>query len=205
MICWPGKAISERLGWKMDNDNLITSGAAAGIRGFNRAAIEQSNTVHHLEQISRLCPTPVGWTYNSIEQFVLRNGRRFSRAELPQGVRLGASKTCFRNSIRLAKSRGLLYVEGYARWGERPIPMLHAWCADSDGNAFDPTWPDGIEYFGVAIDLDYAIQRRKASGWESVIDSPPEFPIVSGRDKGWEALLAGRAAVAVSPFPVSSV
>jgi hypothetical protein len=155
-------------------------------------------TVPYLDEMSRIRMVPTGWTVNSVEQFVLMHGRRFNRTALPKGVRFGGLKMCFYNATRLAKSRGLLYVEGYARWNDGAYPLLHAWCADLDGNAYDTTWPEGTDYFGVAIDLDYAIRRRKASGWQSALDSPPDFPIVCGREKSWQAMPLSESRITIA-------
>jgi hypothetical protein len=148
-----------------------------------------SLTITYLQDQSLRRPFPSGWQFNSIEQFVLFHGQRFNRIALPKGIRHGETGRCFQNAIRLVKARGLRYVEGYARWrDDMPYPFLHGWCADLDGNAYDPTWPEGTDYFGVAIELSYAIRRRRVSGWQSVLDSPSDFPIVSGREENWRAL-----------------
>lgn len=156
-------------------------------------------TIGYLKDMSKCRRTPTGWRFNSVEHFVLVHGRGFVRAALPKGCRLGPLGQCFRNSICLATSRRLLYVEGYARWRKDGYPFLHAWCADQDGNAYDPTWPDGMDYYGVTIDVPYAIERRKVSKWQSVLDSPPDFAVVSGQDNSWRLppLSTPRLAIAV--------
>lgn len=149
---------------------------------------ENTTTKQWLEYNSSTRATPTGWTYNSVEQFVLLNGRPFQKATAPTKLKLGGMGRCFKNSVTLAKTHGLIYCEGYARRGPTSFAFLHGWCINEDGVVYDPTWRDGWDYVGVAIDLDFAIQRRKQSGWESVLDSPPEFPVICGSARDWRYL-----------------
>jgi len=100
-------------------------------------------------------------------------------------IRLGGIGLCFFNSIRLAKREGLIYCEGYAWCSLTSFASLHGWCIDKNGNVYDPTWPDGLDYFGVVIDLGDAVERRKASGWQSVLDSPRDCPVITDNAVDW--------------------
>ena len=84
----------------------------------------------------------------------------------------------------------LTYAEGFAASlfeGQiRPHFGLHAWAVTREGEAIDPTWPHGVEYFGVVFDLDYVLKtvtRREEYG---VIDNYQEdFPLLAGAHTGW--------------------
>jgi hypothetical protein len=128
------------------------------------------------------------WRWNSIEHFVLENGRNFIVASPPPKLRQGGIGLCLKNASNLAKRRpDLQYVEGYAISGPTSYPMFHAWCVDQAGVVYDPTWPDGREHFGVPLKLDFVLALRKKNKWLSGIDSPPDFPVLAGVD-GWQAL-----------------
>src|SRR4030042_1175197 len=89
----------------------------------------------------------------SIEEFILINGEPFcEKGELGKDD-FGDFKMCFRNAFQLMLSReDLFYVEGYAICKSVCLPLLHAWCVDSEGKVYDPTWEDGVEYYGVVFD-----------------------------------------------------
>lgn len=64
---------------------------------------------------------------------------------------LGQMGDCFPNALNLALRARLHYVEGYAIAGDISIPLEHAWCVNDAGRVYDPTWPDGHTYFGMAF------------------------------------------------------
>jgi hypothetical protein len=105
------------------------------------------------------------WTrtkYPGFHAFVLFHGRPCIPQELPRGYRRRQMGQCFENAYRLARRRGLVYVEGFAARHESAFaPIHHAWCVEP-GSALviDPTWGYGDAYFGVSINLAY----RKAQG-----------------------------------------
>lgn len=72
---------------------------------------------------------------------------------------------CYENALRLARLKGLHYVEGYAVSSpELPLPLEHAWCVDDAGQVFDPTWPEGAEYFGMAVCMKALARMIKDNG-----------------------------------------
>ena len=120
-----------------------------------------------------------GFKYNSIEVFVLKNGKRMGqRSERSDNFPKGTIKECFRNAYLLAVEHDLTYCEGYAMG---IIPTLHAWCLDKDGHVIDITWKDGIEYIGVMFSTKYVnkiLLERKSYG---VIDNwEMEWPLLRG-------------------------
>lgn len=86
----------------------------------------------------------------------------------------------------------LTYAEGFAAsWFEgqiRPHFGLHAWAVTRVGDAVDPTWPDGIECFGLPFDLDYVartVVRRREYG--AIDNYQEDFPLWAGLETGWRA------------------
>jgi hypothetical protein len=97
--------------------------------------------------------------YQSLEGFIAANGREYTAAKRPRGVRKRRDGWCFKNTVSLMLSRpdlDITYVEGYAMSPHGLIPTLHAWAALPDGTVIDPTWrdPDRCAYFGVPIPED---------------------------------------------------
>ena len=134
-----------------------------------------------LENFVRGYPDPRCHTF---QQFVYFHGREFVPHPAPRRYfrRLGAGGQCFRNALKLVMRfpDELTYAEGFAAsWFEgqiRPHFGLHAWAVTREGEAVAPTWPDGIEYFGIPFDLDYVVRtvvRRSCSGPESHLTSHP--------------------------------
>ena len=125
---------------------------------------------------------PKGAAYSSIFDFVSKNGREYKAKAAATMTR----NRCFENAYKLAKARGWIYVEGYAR-PAAGLPVLHAWVVDPEtGEALDPTWThaENAEYFGCAFPIWYVeriIFERKYYG---VIDAMEiGYPLLTGRDK----------------------
>ena len=121
--------------------------------------------------------------YSCFEEFVLKNGKQFKNHQ-DQHIRYGRMKECYRNAYRFAEAKSLIYVEGYATFSGIGLPVLHAWCADKEGNVYDPTWKKGDEYYGVPFDMSFVrktILRTKKFG---VIDNwEMGFPLLTGKAK----------------------
>ena len=124
--------------------------------------------------------------YSCIEEFVLKNGQEFT-SQNGKKLKRGRMKECFKNAYHLADDSALIYVEGYATSLGLGVPFLHAWCVDTEGKVYDPTWKNGGEYFGVPFDLKYVrktIFRREKFG---VIDNVEMgFPLLVGKDTNFK-------------------
>ena len=117
--------------------------------------------------------------------FVLQEGRTWTPAQLPRGIRLGQPGQCYKNAFNLALRNRITYVEGYA--GD-VVPIAHAWCIDEEGRVVDNTWSDSEQcvYFGVAFDSEYVestVLRQRIYG---LIDMPETgWPLITGQHENW--------------------
>lgn len=81
---------------------------------------------------------------------------------------------CFDAAYHVAKTCGLLYVEGVLQIrGEHH--MMHGWCETEDGHVFDPInhkiqHKGLIQYFGVRFQLDYAEWWFNTVGYHGMLD-----------------------------------
>ena len=145
-----------------------------------------SATKDYLEQMVSIRKTMYrhDYPYSCFEEFVLKNGVEFYNVSDRKKIKLGKAKECFKNAFDLANTRvGLHYVEGFASTKALGLPFLHAWCVNKEGVVYDPTWPDGENYFGVIFSMEYVMKtivRRKSYG---VIDNMEcGFPLLTGKD-----------------------
>jgi hypothetical protein len=145
--------------------------------------LENGGAKEWISQISDLISNARSnkWSYSSIEDFVLKNGKQYDYAV--SGVRKGKMKECFMNAYHLVqRDPSLTYVEGYAKTKNLPIAVLHAWAVDKDGNVHDPTWEDGSSYFGVSFSRDFVEETIVSKGTYGVIDNYEQgFPLLSGK------------------------
>ena len=53
---------------------------------------------------------PKGWKYSCIEDFLLKNGRQMGMEmeDLPEGIKRGEPKQCFKNAFLLALEMGFV-------------------------------------------------------------------------------------------------
>jgi hypothetical protein len=120
---------------------------------------------------------PKEWAYYSIEDFILKNGKQMKEGVLPKGVKRGKMMDCFKNAFELAQEKGYSYCEGYA------FSMLHtnhAWCLH-DGKVVDPTWTDGVDYFGVEFPMNTVRKIILKSEHYGILDTPQiGFPLLTG-------------------------
>ena len=141
-------------------------------------------TIDYMKQLvsfrKKGIPVPKGWRYSCIEDFVLRNGKSYIEI-VPFWNELMKPQNCYGNAFEVSlANKGLTYVEGYAR-KKRGISTLHAWCITKDEKVIDPTWNDGVEYFGVPFKKKFVkdtVLRRKLYGilddWQS------DWPLLKG-------------------------
>jgi hypothetical protein len=101
----------------------------------------------------------------------------FPKGELPAKYKLGKSKECFRNAMRLAEQHPeLTYVEGFAFPDFMDIPIHHAWCVDKNNLVIDNTWPKiGTVYKGIRFDIDFIYKVQMETETYGVIDFSSKF------------------------------
>lgn len=159
-----------------------------GMKLYNPA---MTTVREYLEGLAEDCPVPPGGDLN-FWHYVLANGVDFRPCATPADwiVERGKAGNCFKNALLLVLRHlgELRYAEGYAAYsagGEnRVCPGLHAWAVTRDGQAVDPTWPNGVEYFGVAFALDQVTAAAKRNR---------EFAgVISDVKGGWPLLKRAR-------------
>jgi hypothetical protein len=97
-------------------------------------------------------------------------------AQLPSAGKLGY---CYQNALRaIADDPSLTYVEGYAIATEIPVPLEHAWCVDTRGVVWDPTWntstahkPEVIQYFGMLMHPRFVSKINGITGYYGVLSN----------------------------------
>jgi hypothetical protein len=107
------------------------------------------------------------------EGWLLKHGRAWTAAPLPEGIERGMKTRCYRNAASLAiRRRTLTYVEGYAKQAQMPIPVPHAWCVDAEEAVVDPTWdtPESNLYFGVAFQTPFLRKMLRETRRDGLLD-----------------------------------
>lgn len=121
---------------------------------------------------------------DSFGSFILKHGRPFTTAALPEGIKRGQMGECFCNATQLMWRRSdLIYCEGYAAG---IIPVLHAWCVTKDGVVIDNTWdePEKCGYFGIPFRREFVNRFTRRSGYYGLIDCPKfEYRLLTGKHK----------------------
>lgn len=104
--------------------------------------------------------SPLGLKYFGSEALVLQEGRRFYPRPLPAETKKMKGRECYKNALLYASKNNLLYCEGfaYARETGAALEIPHAWVVDKNGYVIDPTWGEGLAYFGIAFSLDYVLK-----------------------------------------------
>lgn len=117
---------------------------------------------------------------------LLKYGRSFEMKPIPFGIRRGRMGFCYANAGRIAIRRGrFVYCEGLAV-STIGFPLPHAWVMDKvDGLAFDPTWIDGVEYFGLPIKKTFFAASVVMNKTWSVLGWPTCKTICSLPSKKW--------------------
>ena len=134
------------------------------------------------------CPER-NWPYVCVEDFVLQHGRAFIRTRpLPKGFPRGGIKECYKNAFLLMKDNpALTYVEGYACFQKSLLLMHgHAWCVDETGEVIDPTWMNGLNYFGVPFARAFVLATYDAIGRAGVIENEEQgYPLLTKELSGY--------------------
>ncbi len=127
----------------------------------------------------------------NFQHFVLANGTEHIRHPDPQRffTRHKTIGQCFKNAFLLVSEfrNELFYAEGYAHRNGSQMPFLHAWAVTAKGECVDPTWPDGIDYFGVPFDFEYVTKIAfGAKEFSGVINNNQDnCPLLSGVHTDW--------------------
>jgi hypothetical protein len=124
----------------------------------------------------------------SFAEFLLAHGREF---RIPPAREDGLNnKTCYANAQRLVGEhpRKLIYCEGLAVPARTGSPVDHAWCVSRQGWVLDPTWDDGLAYFGVPIKLSFVLASQGHRTECSIIDNWEHgYPIYQLSPRRWKA------------------
>jgi len=133
----------------------------------------------YLKQVDRIAKG------RSLESIVLRYGRPFPVIPKPKDVRKHKAGQCYSNAYHLAYQCNWQYVEGFALC-DFGIPLQHAWAVDGNDNAVDNTWrPEGLAYFGIAIDQKMSDEILFDSRTYGILDfSKPKFRELAVK-RGW--------------------
>jgi hypothetical protein len=122
--------------------------------------------------------TVSAFPYSCLEHFLLIHGRSWTPAPYPRRWRRGVPQSCFANSLKLARRKKLLYVEGVALC---VIPVHHAWNAHPRTlQVIDSTWQDdwGAAYFGVPFNPDFVATTTTGSALD---DWHQHWPLLQGK------------------------
>ena len=139
-------------------------------------------------------PLKVKTPYPSEEHFVLAHGRFFMPIPFPKDLlAMRATRMpqeCFWNAHCLVKlfPKKYRYVEGFASVTRlHPEPVRHAWVIDKEDSAIDPTWDDGVEYFGVEFAWKYVKENGNGElGWTSLLIGQSAILLGLHTERDWK-------------------
>ena len=117
--------------------------------------------------------------YRSIYHFLIEHGQFFKPPKEPYKKAM-KKKQCYYNAYQTVLEIPFVqYAEGIA-WSI--IPTMHAWTVDSKGYVIDPTWDNGISYFGVIFPSSYVTRITFSNGYYGpVIDNwQNKWPLLTG-------------------------
>lgn len=155
-----------------------------GLRGFLQAQTDMMRSHNRARRNGWVC----------MAEFVLKHGRAWKPCPLPENVRPGRMRECYRNAANLALGfhrNEYIYCEGYA---VGIIAVEHAWCVDLQGNVIDPTWTErpqklsatGQEYFGIAFKSMYLQEALRKQKYFGLIDAwRSNWPLLSIDPEEW--------------------
>ena len=106
-------------------------------------------TVAGFKLLAEMSGTPYA---GSFYEWVLDHGQAMNGDRVD--IELGEPQDCFRNAGTIALEHGnWRYCEGYALTKTVPIPILHGWLINDEGDLADPTWGlNGHSYHGVIFE-----------------------------------------------------
>lgn len=119
-----------------------------------------------------------------LARFLLDHGRLMHvDINAQESVVLGRMGDCYRNAHQLSWDGLGDYAEGYAS-SEKVlgIPLSHAWVVTERG-VVDPTWTDGLDYYGVVVPRDAAAEVMAVTETYGVLSS---LWVYAAR-RGWDA------------------
>ena len=125
----------------------------------------------------------LGYHYSSIEDLILTEGQIFDTvAELPKGIKKGKLGKCYQNATELIlRDDSYRYVEGYAV-SNGLIPLMHGWAINDLGHVIDPTWNDGVEYYGIIFPKSTVSAQIIATKVYGMLDDyHNQFPILKDK------------------------
>jgi len=116
---------------------------------------------------------------------ILRYGEPFAQVhhEWPRSLRRGPLRQCYFNCFQAVADnpRRFVYCEGSACAGGNDYPSLHAWLYEpASGSAYDPTWRDGRNYFGIPFRFTYVAQT-----FLTQVDQNQGFALIDNWEAGW--------------------
>lgn len=134
-----------------------------------RAANTSEQYLDMVQQMVKNSPMHGRKFYNA-DAAIRARGKRWPNvsSDLPPDIERGQMGDCYSNALNAALgSRGrYIYVEGYANAGF--FPMRHAWVVDGNGTVYDPTWPDGEDYYGIPFETQWLLSYISETGFYSV-------------------------------------
>ena len=121
-----------------------------------------------------------GFGHRLLNPFVLQHGTPYRKQPLPKGFKRGTPRMCYRNSARLALRRGLIYVEGFAKFLNIDHATGHAWCVEPGSDLVIDVTNDGFtEYYGIAFRTDFLREYMKQYPDNCLLDNwENEWPIL---------------------------
>jgi hypothetical protein len=111
--------------------------------------------------------------YFCLEDFVLKNGLQFNKIiAFPPDLKRGRVGSCHKNAYNIAQNNPnkYFYCEGYAT--SNNFAFLHSWVVNKELEVIDPTWKNGIDYYGIIFRFSYvADSMAKVGKFISIIDN----------------------------------